>query len=278
MKRWIVILGLAGCAADDGTLADLSAHLADQASSPVDAALPPDLAPLDEDEDGLADSEELAIATAYLPYLSLSPFEQCATGGLLVRVRPHPADPTLVQIIYDHLYNADCGIQGHDGDDEVFGITVDPTVAPPAGIVAMRAASHQSTACERDSECGVCAGLTPCQTLPIGSVAWPVVWSSLDKHGSYVDAATSCAPGQTCLDVCTDNATPMVPLIVNAGEPGHPLVHDLTDQGFITTANAWTHMELFHYDPWKPGLFGGAGDISLDLVDDAFLAPACHAN
>jgi hypothetical protein len=58
----------------------------------------------------------------------------------------------------------------------------------------------------------------------------------------------------------------------NAGEPDHPLVHDLTTAGFITAANGWKEAALMHFDPWKPGKFGGAGDVSADLVDSAFVS------
>jgi hypothetical protein len=66
------------------------------------------------------------------------------------------------------------------------------------------------------------------------------------------------------------------PPIVNAGEPEHPLVHDLTDDGFITPANGWTDASLMHFDPWDPTKnFGGAGNIASDLQDRAFLAAPC---
>jgi hypothetical protein len=195
---------------------------------------------------------------------------------MMVRVRPHPADASLVLILYDFLYNADCGLLGHDGDDEAFGMTIDPTIPAPEGIISMKTISHQGTICERDNACGRCGGLAPCQTSLKDGVPWPTVWPSKDKHGSYCNAASGCGFGATCLDECDSNPTPTVPMIVNAGEPGHPLVTDLTTQGFITAANGWTHMELFHFDPWSPGKFGGAGDLSQDLVDPSFVTVACH--
>ena len=63
--------------------------------------------------------------------------------------------------------------------------------------------------------------------------------------------------------------------MVNAGEPGAHLVSNLTTQGFITAANGWTEEELFDFDPWAPGDFGSAGDVSDDLVDLEFL-PDCY--
>jgi hypothetical protein len=262
---------LVGCAAGGGPV-----NIADLASNPQPADLGTGTT-VDNDGDGLDDGDELTWALAYLPYISTAPTDGCKTGGLAVRVSPHPDDAKLVHIIYDFLYNDDCGLGGHIGDDEAFAITADPTRPAPAGIIAIKTISHQGTACERDNLCGQCSGLAACATLINGGVAWPAVWPSKDKHGSYVNRATACTLVATCLDECDDAATPTVPPIVNVGEPGHPLVHDLTDQGFITTANGWTHMALFHFDPWKAGqTFGGAGDVAADLVDPAFDTPACR--
>jgi hypothetical protein len=258
----------ASAAGDSGATRDLP--------PPLDLAASPDLAFVDLDADGLDDRQELAWAAAYLPYLSISPNDGCDTMGLLVRVSPHPMDPTLIHIIYDQLYDQDCGLGGHVGDDEVFAVTIDPATPPPAGIVAIKAISHQGTACERDTTCGRCSGQTACQTLDKAGVAWPAVWPSRAKHGSYVDRSMTCTLFTTCLDSCDDNPSPRQPPIVNAGEPGHPLVHDLTTDGFITTQNGWKNMQLFHWDPWVSMNFGGAGDISKDLVDPAFDTPACH--
>ncbi len=264
------VLALAGCG--QATPGVLTVDL----RGPVD---PYDLgvgAPVDDDGDGLDDRAELLLARDYLPYISTAPTDKCSLGGLLVRVRPHPKDATLIHVIYDYLYDADCGLAGHAGDDEVFAATIDPTRPAPDGIIALRAISHQGTPCQRVSECGRCGGLTACETRPLGGVAWPAIWPSRDKHGSYVNRSVTCTLATTCLDECLDAAGPMIPPIVNAGEPGHPLVHDLTDNGFITAANGWTNQPLFHFDPWKAGKFGGAGDVSLDLVDTAFDTVACR--
>jgi len=268
---------LAGCA-PHGQASDALDLGVDLATAIAPGPGPVDGGPLiDDDGDGLDDRDELAWAQAYLPYISTSPTDGCTIGGLAVRVSPHPADAKMVHIIYDYLYNDDCGLGGHHGDDEVFAITADLTQAPPLGIIAIKAISHQNTPCERDSICGRCGGLTPCQTLVKGGVPWPAVWPSRAKHGSYVNRGASCTLLGTCLDNCDDAPTPTEPPIVNVGEPGHPLVHDLTDQGFITSGNGWTHMELFHFDPWKTGAsFGGAGVVAADFVDPAFDTPACR--
>jgi hypothetical protein len=272
-KALLFALLAAGCSESNPAIVD------DAGGAPPDLSAAPDLktAPLvDDDQDGLADADELAWATQYLPFLSLSPQDKCTTGGLLARVRKHPMDATLVHIIYDYLYDQDCGIGGHAGDNEAFGVTIDPSKPAPGGIVAIRAISHQNTPCQRVSECGRCPGETACATLMRGGVAWPALWPSRDKHGAYVNRAQKCTIITTCADTCEDNPAPASPPIVNVGEPGRPLIGDLTDEGFITAANGWKNMPLFHFDPWGPNDFGGAGKVSGDLVDDAFLTPACH--
>lgn len=228
---------------------------------------------VDDDHDGLDDAWETQLATDYLPYVSLDPADGCPLDGMVVRVRPHPADATKIQIIYDHLYQRDCGLAGHVGDDEVFGVTIDPMKPAPAGILAIRAASHQNTPCERDTQCSTCAG----DSRPACDLAAmrPVVYASKDKHGNYASRG-QCSLFGTCLDQCTLNPAPVHPTIVNAGEPGHPLVTDLTANGFITAANGWTEAALMHFDPWNAMAdFGGAGNIASDLQDDAFLAAPC---
>ncbi len=235
----------------------------------------PDAAPLDDDHDGLADAEELRLARDYLPYLSIDPTDGCPTMGALFRARKHPADPTLVQITYVLLYDKDCGLGGHNGDDEAFGVTIDPAIAPPKGLVAQKAISHQGTLCERQSECGVCPGMTPCDLLPKGGVPTPVMYASKDKHGSYA-RLDACGLFSTCLDSCTRSPAPTAPVVLNAGESNAHLVMNLTTQGFITMANGWTSMELFNYDPWGGMSFGGAGNVADDLTDEMFTPQACH--
>ena len=232
------------------------------------------LAANDQDGDGLDDAMELAWAQQYLPYLSVAPNEECPTSGIVVRVSPHPT-AGFVHIIYDVLYNDDCGIGGHVGDDERFAITVDPSMPPPLGIVSVKGISHKGSICEKESDCGRCAGQTACATLVENGTQWPAVWVAKDKHGNYVNRASTCQFTDTCLDDCQDNSAPAMPPIVNVGEPCHPLVSNLTTMGFITTQNGWTHMELFNYDPWGGLNFGGASVIATDLTDPAFDTPAC---
>lgn len=238
----------------------------------------------DDDFDGLDDDLEDQLARDYLPFLSNHPDDGCPRSGIVFRARPHPLDDSFVHVIYSRLYEFDCGFTRHAGDNEVFAITIDPTRAAPAGIVAMRGVSHQNTVCQRDTMCGACNGLRACDTTTRngalgGTAGWPVVYSSKDKHASAVDVHEGCSLDASCLDVCTlANAPALLPL-VNAGEPGHPFVDNLSDAaqgGFITTDNGWTEPSEIAYDPWGGADFGEAGVVSEDLIDAAFDTPVCR--
>jgi hypothetical protein len=229
----------------------------------------------DQDRDGLDDAMELAWAQQYLPYLSISPEDGCPTAGIIARVTPTGV-AGFVRIRYDVLYNDDCGIGPHIGDDERFAMTVDVATPPPDGIVTIKAVSHKGSQCSRESDCGRCPGQSACATLDDNGVPRLAVWASRDKHGNYVDAHSTCQFDNTCLDDCDDNPMAAHLSIVNVGEPCYPLVSNLTTQGFITSGNGWTHPELMNYDPWGGQPFGGGGVIASDLTDPDFDTPPCQ--
>jgi hypothetical protein len=257
----------AAAVADARANADASADANANADANADAGDPN----ADADGDGIPDAQEAKLAAEYMPFVSIHPDDGCRVHGILYRLSPHPSSPSRVMMWVDVLYNEDCGANGHPGDDEMFGVVIDPWVAAPGGILAIRGISHQGTPCEHDTTCGVCSGMTACSTGKKAGVDYPAVYSSKDKHGNYADMSTCsgsfiCDFGGCALDAQSDDSP-----LVNAGEPGHPLVHDLTTDAFVTTANGWTESSLLHFDPWKPGIFGGAGDISQDLVDPSFV-------
>lgn len=225
-------------------------------------------APVDLDLDGIADDDEAQIAATYRPFLSIHPEDECTLGGIVYRVRPHPADASLIHIVYDHLFETDCGFPSHAGDNEAFGVTVDPSIPPPEGILAIVAIGHQGTLCQQVSECGACG--ETCTTASLGGASFPVVFSSQNKHAGYV--GDGCGGAANCFDSCQLAAASADPPMVNAGEPEAPLVSNLTTEGFINQANGWSEMELFDVDPWDTETsFGGAGNIAGDLVDEAFI-------
>ncbi len=224
----------------------------------------------DHDGDGLDDAFEDATARAYLPYLASHPDDACARSGVVFRARPHPRDPALLHLIYSRLYELDCGLRGHVGDNEAFGVTVDPRLPPPAGLVALVAVAHDDTPCERTTVCGTCAGMPSCDVVD----GRPVLYASRDKHASVVDVGAGCGLG-SCFDTCALPArTSDVPLL-NVGEPDAPLVRDLTDQGFLRAELGWSEPALLHADPWGDATFGDAGSIAGDLDDETLLPPAC---
>ena len=228
---------------------------------------------VDLDEDGLDDAFEEALARGSFPYLSLAPDDGCPLGVIVYRVHPHPDDPTLVHLFFAHLYERDCGLTGHVGDNEDFGMTVDPSLPPPLGIKTMKSIGHEGTICQQVTQCGSCGGLTACELTDAGQ---PVMYLSKGKHAGYVEKAR-CNPVTACLDTCAFNLVPRVPPMVNAGEPGHPLVGDLTTAGLITADAGWTEPSLFFFEPWDAGAsFGTVSGLASRLVDSAFVPPACR--
>ena len=214
----------------------------------------------------------------YLPFISLDPGDGCPRNGIVYRLRPHPQAATLVFVIAVILYENDCGASGHVGDNEAFGLTIDPAQPAPAGILAVRAISHRGTACENVSDCGSCGGLSACTTATRNGQPYPVVFASKDKHGNYMSESGWGGCDGSCFltNWCTLNSTPLDPPLVNVGEPDHPLVSDLTTAGFINSTNGWTASELMHFDPWADVDFGGAGNVRSDFLDDAFVTTTCQ--
>jgi hypothetical protein len=228
----------------------------------------------DTDEDGIDDATEVSLAKAYFPYYSLNPEDRCSRHGVLFRLTPHPDDSKKLAIWYVVLFELDCGRRGlgaHVGDDEVFGEIVDPELPAPAGILAIRGISHQDAICERVSSCGSLPGCSPCSTATRDGRAYPVVFSSRNKHGNYAGEA-ACNRWLCDLGSCALNPTPDAPAFVNAGEPWHPLTRDLSlGDGFITAENGWTEPTLHGFDPWGSAKFGKAGDVAEDMTDSSFL-------
>jgi hypothetical protein len=252
----------AGDSADGGLDAGGDAGTAD--AGPVE----------DLDQDGLPDSYEAQVAGDYLPIIAIHPEDGCPLGGIVFRARPHPENPTLIHIIYDHLFEKDCGLTGHVGDNEVFSVTINPAKPLSEGVTFMRAISHQGTICAKDTACGVCDNTQACETGDDGGVTRPILYSSKDKHGGYVTLAE--CNQWTCFDQCSAAPRTVVQL-VNAGEPGAHLTEDLTAAGLITSANGWTEQTLFNFNPWEAGKeFGTAGVVADDLVDPAFDTPPCE--
>jgi hypothetical protein len=234
------------------------------------------LAAVDSDGDGVSDEIEARVASEYLPFVSLHKNDTCTTRGIVFRATKHPRNPGKLAVYGVVLWDRDCGANGHNGDDEGFGVVIDPTKRGAAGILAVRTISHQNTPCESKGTCGVCPGMDRCTTVTTALGAYPVIFASKNKHGNYVkeskcDGSFFCDSGGCELRTVAELQSTRIP-ILNVGEPTRQLVTNLTTQGFITAANGWRSANLMNFNPWRPGDFGGAGDLSKDLVDDAFIA------
>jgi hypothetical protein len=229
---------------------------------------------VDADGDGIDDAKEQQLAEGYFPYFSINPGDNCTRHGVLYRLTPHPADASKIAIWYIVLYENDCGLGGHVGDDEVFGVVIDPAVPAPSGILAIKAISHQGTACEHVGTCGSLPNCGACTTAQRNGKPYPVVFASLNKHGNYADEG-SCDLWWCDLNGCALSPAPDSPSFVNAGEPGKPLTNDLSKNGFVNAQNGWTQTALMSFDPWGNTNFGGAGNVTSDLQDLSFvIAPS----
>ncbi|MBS2031544.1 MAG: hypothetical protein JST54_26830 [Deltaproteobacteria bacterium] len=245
----------------------------------VDAG-PRDAGFVDHDGDGLDDTFEAQTARAYLPYLSLDPNEGCGLGGIVYRVSPHPADPTYLRIVYDHLYQHSCGALGgttHVGDAEAFALTVDPSQPPPLGIVHVVAISHaggcnHTSSCTTHTPSGACASSPSCDLGTVQGTQRAVVYSSLGGHGSFA-TLNDCSSG--CFAQCAMASTPTVPQLINVGEPDGQLITDLTTQGFVSFPNGWTETSLEHYDPWGDAGFGAGPVVAQQLTDPSLDTLIC---
>lgn len=260
---------------------DTSVPPTDDAASDTgspDAAPGTDAGPMDRDRDGLDDAFEDRVAYEALPFVSLDPTDGCQLAAIIYRVRPHPMDAALLSVMWVALFERDCGgiggIGGHVGDNEGFAATVDPRVPGPEGILAVRAIAHRGTACHRETTCGRCPGLDACSFGDRRGVRYPVVYLSKNKHGGYT-STSACNGACFLVDNCVLAPTPFEPPMINVGEPGAPLVSDLTAAGLVTAAAGWTEMSVFGYDPWGPNDFGSAGNVAGQLMDADFVTPAC---
>ncbi len=241
--------------------------------------LPPDLSVVirqptatDRDADGLEDAEEARLAQAYLPYLSLDPNDACPTSGLVVRVTPGERAGQ-VRLRYAWIFDRSCGPVPAEGGGGSYSVVVDPAVAAPAGVISIRAIARRDTSCQRISTCGACAGQSRCEAL--GPQGMPAVWASSGTHALYADRPLSCTQINNCAARCVDAAQPTVPTMVNVGEPGLPLVRDLTDEGFIRTDLGWVSPSLMHYDPWGGLAFGSTVPLDKLLAGSIDDPPSC---
>ncbi|MBI5537135.1 MAG: hypothetical protein HY898_30715 [Deltaproteobacteria bacterium] len=224
----------------------------------------------DSDADGIPDDLEDELAHAYFPFYSLSAHDRCPLHGVLYRLSPHPRSPDKILIRYDVLYQHDCGLRGHVGDSELFSVLADPSVPAPQGILAVRTVAHHGTLCESVMTCGRLPGCKSCSWALRDGQRYPVVFSSANKHGSYLSEEI-CSFSFVCdFGGCSRQAVAAAPPMTNAGEPGNSMVADLTTSGFVRPELGWTEPQLQRFDPWGEGRFGKSGHMAKDLTDKLY--------
>jgi hypothetical protein len=226
---------------------------------------------VDEDEDGVPDQLEAEVAHGYFPFYSLAARDRCPLHGVVYRVSPHPTWPQLLLVRYDVLYERDCGLRGHPGDSELFSTLIDPSQPAPRGILAVRSVSHRGTACESVMTCGALPGCRPCTTALRYGMPYPIVFSSLNKHGSYLSEEV-CRYSFFCdFGGCSRQSVADDPPMLNVGEPGRPLLEDLSTEGFIRTENGWHEPSLTGFNPWSGRKFAGGGATAKALTDPIYV-------
>jgi hypothetical protein len=220
----------------------------------------------DQDGDGLDDDFEREIAELNFPKVVLSSGESCAAPhGVIYRARRHPLNPKRAAILYTVLYARDCGqSNGHVGDAESFGITVDLDAQPGSpATVGVQVWPHVNTACSAPSSCETAPGTNQCaEGGSATTLANVVIYVSRDNHANYLSQSTC---DDTCSDVC-GNGDRIVGPLVNVGEPDHPLVTDLTMQGFVDGTDGWSD-ELLHFNPWSTATFSSGGRLDQALTN-----------
>jgi hypothetical protein len=219
----------------------------------------------DGDADGLDDDFEREIAERNFPRVLLAQDEECGNPlGVIYRARRHPQNPNRIAITYMLLQPVDCGeFNGHDGDATTFAITVDLNAQPGrAATVGVKSWAHMGTVCGSTSSCETGAATDGCgETGNASSSSEVVIYMSRNKHEGYLWLSTCDA---NCLDSCSVGERIFGPLL-NVGEPGHPLVTDLTTQGFVQSADGWGD-KLLHFNPWSTVEFLGGGRLDTPLT------------
>src|SRR5262249_38295925 len=131
-----------------------------------------------------------------------------------------------------------------------------------AATVGVQTWAHAGTTCGSTSSCETAPAMGACGAP--GGTSSPsevVIYASADKHASYL-SPTTCA--NNCFDTSSPGTRIWGPLL-NVGEPDHPMVTDLTTQGFVQGSD-WAAV-LQHFNPWGTPEFAGGGHVDNELTN-----------
>ncbi|MCA9622923.1 MAG: hypothetical protein KC731_28085 [Myxococcales bacterium] len=237
----------------------------------------------DLDEDGLNDPWETIVLDRFRPFLRLDEAEKLVDDpgfvtGIVGRVTPRGGDVLVYMMLgYEHDFGSCGGFSGHNGDSERVVLElrrVDGSVGD-AALQRAYTAAHEGTLSDHGMifEAGSLASLVFDADPMVGGEPRWVVFPSANKHATY--ANVSICEGISPLpcfdeDCAPDNVpdpTPFTRLMpfVNAGEPDHHLIDELTPIGF-PGEDAWLDQSFCG----GLGGIGCASSVVSKLVNDPF--------
>lgn len=243
--------------------------------------LPATAFPWDSDGDGLEDRFEQLLLERFAPELMLSvrecdslpaEFHPGKEAPLLLAKNAtiygqvFPTHPTgrrgaFIEVHYYHLWNSDCGLNGHALDAEhVSALLSAESIADPALLWKAEywyAAAHEDTVC--DTSHAVKAGFVGAE--PPGAK----IWISSGKHASFLDR--SLCGGSCGADDCSEMNRVKISKLVNLGEPGSPM-----NGSFWTRWPGWPLASKMKTD------FPETLLAHLDSADGSVTVPANDAN
>lgn len=191
----------------------------------------------DIDNDGLDDRFEQQVLERFVPTWMLSAKEcdslpaefhpdnqalqlQAQNGTIHGQVFPIDLpgrSGVFIEAHYYHLWNKDCGLNGHTWDVEhVSALLSAEKLEDPASEWESEywyAAAHEDTVCD-SSHAAKSSTLNAEQS-------GPTVWISAGKHASFLDK--SLCSGGCGGDDCSEMHPMKIPKLVNLGEPGAPM-------------------------------------------------------
>lgn len=200
-------------------------------------SLPVTASQTDSDRDGLEDRLEQMLLEKFAPALMMSekdcdrlPAEfqpgkeapQLLAKNGTVYGQVFPAElpgriGAFIEIHYYHLWNSDCGLNGHPLDTEhVSALLSAGSTADPVSLWKAEywyAAAHEDTVCDASHAA---------KSSFVGSESrGPTVWVSSGKHASFLDRGLC---GGSCgADDCSAMKPVRISKLVNLGEPGAPM-------------------------------------------------------
>ena len=201
----------------------------------------------DGDYDGIDDGLEAQLAASFFPTIYYQNSDNCIGPDdprpVLFRAR-HPSvngvlHPEYMLINYVLLYSADCGFNGHQGDNEPFEIFLKWN-GSGWQFESISATAHWDDTCETWTSSGT-----------------PNLWVGGDKHGTYASSgACGCFGG----DSCSGPLETLSHALYNVGEPDHHLINYLGN-----LAPGWVNQQV-----WDDDQFLEAGRIRDQLYNDRF--------